>query len=153
MQFNNVFFSLQAQRSPNSRGQQPKTQGPPQTRARTGAPPTDAGSEHSGKRQHSNGNNQPQPKRLTLPHTDGHTLHDCRWRRSVLGSSQFILECFFRSKRNAVQIPKACNRKRKPSHRREREQAPHQQTPGANTVAFRALKSVLGSSKTLFGTP
>ena len=45
------FFSLQAtQRSPNSKGQQPKTQGLPQTRARTGAPPTDARSE-SGKRQ------------------------------------------------------------------------------------------------------
>ena len=45
------FFSLQAQRSPNSEGQQPKTQGLPQTRARTGAPPTDARSELSGKRQ------------------------------------------------------------------------------------------------------
>ena len=45
------FFPLQAQRSPNSEGQQPKTQGLPQTRARTGAPPTDARSESSGKRQ------------------------------------------------------------------------------------------------------
>ena len=41
---------------------------------------------------------------------------------------------FFRSKRNAVRIPKASYRKRKASHRREREQAPHQQTPGANTT-------------------
>ena len=40
----------------------------------------------------------------------------------------------FRSKRNAVRIPKASNRKLKASHRREREQAPHQQTPGANTA-------------------
>ena len=39
------------QRSPNSEGQQPKSQSIPQTRARTGAPPTDARSEHSGKRQ------------------------------------------------------------------------------------------------------
>ena len=46
-----VFFSLQAQRSPNSEGQQPKTKGLPQTRARTGVPPTDARSKHSGKRQ------------------------------------------------------------------------------------------------------
>ena len=79
------FFSLQAQRSPNSGGLQPKTEGPPQTRARTGAPPTDAGSELSGKRQRSNGNDQPQPKRLPLPHTDGHTLHDCRWRNPTQG--------------------------------------------------------------------
>ena len=97
------FFPLQAQRSPNSGGQQPKTQGPPQTRARTGAPPTDAGSELSGKRQRSNGNDQPQPKRLTLPLTDGHTRRDYRWRNptsmnlsqnGILGSATIVLRSF-----------------------------------------------------------
>ena len=77
-------ISSQACHHPSA-GLQPKTQGPPQTRARTGAPPTDAGSELSGKRQRSNGNDQPQPKRLTLPHTDGHTLHDYRWRNPTQG--------------------------------------------------------------------
>ena len=38
----------------------------------------------------------------------------------------------FCSKRNPVRIPEASDRKRKAAHRCKREQAPHQQTPGAN---------------------
>ena len=45
-----------------------------------------------------------------------------------------VLKTVFRSKRNAVRIPKASNRKRKASHRLEREQAPHLQTPGAKAA-------------------
>ena len=45
-----------------------------------------------------------------------------------------VFRVFFRSKRNAVRIPEASNRKLKAPHRREREQAPHLQTPGANSA-------------------
>ena len=38
----------------------------------------------------------------------------------------------FRSKRTAVRIPETNRRKQKATLRRKREQAPHQQTPGAN---------------------
>ena len=46
----------------------------------------------------------------------------------------FRMFFFFRSKRSAVRIPEASNRKLKAPHRREREQAPHLQTPGANSA-------------------
>ena len=67
------------------------------------------------------------------------TYSSSRWCVFQSGSGVFstfcAVSCFFsRSKRNAVRIPKASNRKLKASHRREREQAPHQQTPGANTA-------------------